>query len=88
MNQKLVLIIEDKPPVPPANTGIPINPIIMYNSCETNPFLEPSIAPDIIANNDCKLMGTGPTGILINAPTAVRAANIEQCIKSLIVNLI
>ena len=40
-----------------------------------DPPLGPRTRPAIITKNDCRVIGTGGMGILINEPDAVSAAN-------------
>lgn len=63
-----------KPP-PAVKIGIPINPIAIYKPIHIVPCFAPnnSIANKHIVN--CKAIGTGGKGILINAPIIINAKN-------------
>lgn len=75
------------PPVPSANIGNPTRPNNTYISCDIAPTLAPKITPAKIVNKACMVIGTGPIGILMNAPTAVNAANNAVKIIPLVLNL-
>ena len=55
--------------------GTPQRPISMYTPTDSAPYFGPSTIPARVVNNSCSVKGTKGTGILINAPTAIKAAN-------------
>ena len=62
------------PPLKPENIGRPTNPKRIYIICDNAPNFGPSKMPDKSTINVCNVIITGPTGIAIKAPRAVREA--------------
>ena len=75
INPKLGLKTDEGPPEKPAKIGSPIMPSKKYTKQVKKDSKGLSNKPAINTKNVCKLIGTGPIGIDINAPTAISAAN-------------
>ena len=76
-------------PIPPPDvkTGRPSRPIAMYTATEIAPSFLPRISPAKVVNKNCKVNGTAGTGILIKAPTAIKAENKAHRIRDLVFNV-
>lgn len=57
--------------------GVPISPKTIYSIWDSAASLDPRNIPLKITKNVCNVIGTGPIGILIKAPMAVSAVNME-----------
>ena len=64
-----------KPPLPPEKTGSPNSPAARNSRAASAPSRGPSTSPARVRNMVCRVMGTGPMGMLIQPPTASKAAN-------------
>lgn len=69
------LKIDWKPPFPPAKTGKPIKPKIMYRIIDKAPFTGPSKAGISKKKKTCKVMGTGQSGMTRMDEIASKAVN-------------